>query len=228
MRASGSLLKGLHAAGLANNYRPFGIYAMSTSSGVAYFEEPSELLQLLVLTVEASTSPIHKGADVLREHSMARHDAAAQRIDPAAPTWRGASAIFSDARSMSELGILKLLQDILQHGAQDKEEVMAHADSLTMQQTQQIMDAVQAMQREPEPGSLQSARSHNQLLTATVSSEQQLANYRQRQEAHQVAAAALAKLRRYLLNKDSLGICERAEMQPGSFNDAEISMADDI
>ena len=39
------------------------------------------------------------------------------------------------------------LQDILQHGAQDKEEVMAHADSLTMQQTQQIMDAVQAMQR---------------------------------------------------------------------------------
>jgi len=83
---------------------------MSTSSGVAYFEEPSELLQLLVLTVEASTSPIHNGADVLREHSMARYDAAAQRIDPAAPTWRGASAIFSDARSMSELGILKLLQ----------------------------------------------------------------------------------------------------------------------
>ena len=84
--------------------------------------------------------------------------------------------------------------------------------------------------REPDPGSLQSAPSHDllPLPTASVNPEQQLVNLHERQEAYQIAAAALAKLRRYLHNKDTLRICDAAEIQPETLTDADISMAEDI
>ena len=83
---------------------------LCTSSGNALFEEPSEVLQLLYLTLQPSASPVHTGADVLREHGMARYTTAVRQIDLAAPTWKHASAFFADAQSMTDLGLIKLIQ----------------------------------------------------------------------------------------------------------------------
>ncbi|DBB04972.1 TPA: hypothetical protein ACH3X3_010249 [Trebouxia sp. C0006] len=47
------VMTGFTAAG-ASNYRPFGEYVMCTSSKSVRFEEPEAVLQLLVLTMQAS------------------------------------------------------------------------------------------------------------------------------------------------------------------------------
>lgn len=90
--------------------RPFGRYVLCTSSGVALSEKPSEVLQLLVLSMQPSASPLHSSADVLREHAMARYAIAVQDVDLDAPTWTQASAFFADTRSFYELGLVRLLQ----------------------------------------------------------------------------------------------------------------------
>ncbi len=100
--------QGAHIACLV--CRPFGEYVMCTSSKSVRFEEPEAVLQLLVLTMQASAAPFHTGADVLREHSMKRYMAAVQHIDLASPAWKQASAFFPDARNVIEFGYVKLLQ----------------------------------------------------------------------------------------------------------------------
>ena len=80
---------------------------MCTSSKSVRFEEPEAVLQLLVLTMQASAASTP--AQMCCE-STQRYMAAVQHIDLASPAWKQASAFFPDARNVIEFGYVKLLQ----------------------------------------------------------------------------------------------------------------------
>ncbi|KAK9824245.1 hypothetical protein WJX72_008897 [[Myrmecia] bisecta] len=131
-------------------YRPFGVYLLHTSSGSIVCEEPSEVLQMLTLTLQS----LSKGIDtrawyVVAEHLIPRYDAAVAAFTVPPGTgevkFQAYSAFLQDAGSMFELGVLRAFNDQYA-GLQDiKALLRTKLDPRTLDREKEWLEAQKSM-----------------------------------------------------------------------------------